>query len=148
MARNEIPAIPPSNNSFTGRQKQVVPTANESAEQISLFQWAEYAACTAPELRLLYHIPNGGKRDKATAARLKREGVKAGVPDICLPVARGRYHGLYIELKAGKNTVTDNQSRWLTELTKQGYCTAVCYGWESASKVIEEYLSIPDGRKV
>lgn len=123
-------------------------TASESGEQISLFQWAKYAACTNPELHLLYHIPNGGKRDKATAARLKREGVKAGVPDICLPVARGKYHGLYIELKAGKNTVTDNQSRWLTELTRQGYCTAVCYGWEPASKVIEQYLSIPDGRKV
>lgn len=113
---------------------------SESTEQIGLFRWADYAACTMPELRLLFHIPNGGKRHKTTAARLKMEGVKAGVPDICLPVARGKYHGLYIELKAGKNTVTDNQSRWLTELTRQGYCTAVCYGWEEASKIIMRYL--------
>lgn len=42
------------------------------------------------------------KRDKATAVALKRQGVKAGVPDICLPVARNGYHGLHIELKAGK----------------------------------------------
>lgn len=95
-----------------------------------------------PELELLYHIPNGGKRDITTAKRLKAEGVKAGVPDICLPVARGKYHGLYVELKAGKNKTTENQDRWLTALHNNGYCTSVCYGWEDAAKVISNYLKM------
>ncbi len=56
-------------------------------------------------------MPNGGKRDKATAAVLKRQGVKAGVPDIMLPAARAGYHGLYIELKAGENTTTKKTKR-------------------------------------
>lgn len=115
-------------------------TVNEGVEQASLFRWATLASGTIPELELLYHIPNGGKRDIATARRLKAEGVKAGVPDLCLPVARGEYHGLYIELKAGKNKTTKNQDEWLTRLMAQGYCVAVCYGWESASKTLTEYL--------
>ncbi|QNU68698.1 VRR-NUC domain-containing protein [Ruminiclostridium herbifermentans] len=93
-----------------------------------------------PELDLMYHIPNGGKRDIATAKRLKAEGVKAGVPDICLPVPRGVYHGLYIELKAGENKTTRKQNEWLEALDNNGYFTAVCYGWEEASKVITNYL--------
>lgn len=120
--------------------KTTIPTVNESVEQINLFRWAAYASGGMPELGLLYHIPNGGKRDITTAKRLKAEGVKAGVPDLCLPVPRGIYHGLYIELKAGKNKTTTNQNRWLDDLLKQGYCVAVCYGWEAASKVLTDYL--------
>lgn len=122
-----------------------IASANESGEQITLFQWAALHTRKFPELELLYHIPNGGKRHKTTAIRLKAEGVKAGVPDICLPVPKGHYHGLYIELKAGKNTTTDNQDRWLQALAANGYYTAVCYGWEMASNAILEYLRGGDG---
>lgn len=124
--------------------KTTLPAASESVEQICLFRWAIYASGTMPELELLHHIPNGGKRDITTARRLKAEGVKAGVPDISLPVPSGRYHGLYIELKAGKNKTTENQNEWLDKLTQQGYYIAVCYGWEAASKVITEYLKQPE----
>ena len=103
-------------------------TSTESQEQITLFHWAAVQAGKYPELELLFHIPNGGHRHKTTAARLKAEGVKAGVPDLCLPVPRSGYHGLYIELKAGRNDTTDNQDRWLQALTDNGYYTAVCHG--------------------
>ena len=72
---------------------------SESAEQSALFAWASQVSFSYPALRLLYAIPNGGARNKITAAILKREGVRAGVPDICLPVPSGAYHALYIELK-------------------------------------------------
>ena len=52
-------------------------------------------------------------RDIRTAANLKKEGVKRGVPDICLPVSRGKYHGLYIEMKAGKNKPSKEQKEWI-----------------------------------
>lgn len=118
------------------------PTVSESAEQQALFRWAEYMSGRHPEIRLLYHIPNEGKRSRATGARLKAEGLKAGVPDICLPVAIGKYHGLYIELKAGRNTATDKQKEWLAALASRGYCTAVCWGWEQAAAVITDYLGV------
>ena len=94
---------------------------DESGHQEALFSWAAYRTEIMPELQYMYHVPNGGKRDKATAAVLKRQGVKAGVPDIMLPAARAGYHGLYIELKAGENTTTKKQKEWLEYLRQQGY---------------------------
>lgn len=69
------------------------------------------------------------------------------MPDIVLPAVRAGYHGLYIELKAGKNTTTDNQKRWLEYLRQQGYYTAVCYGWQLAAELIERYLLHPEELK-
>jgi hypothetical protein len=114
---------------------------SESTEQQALFEWAESAAKKTPELRLLFAVPNGGKRDKVTAAILKREGVKSGVPDICLPVPCGKYHGLYIEMKVGDNTPSTNQLWWIEQLQKQGYKVEVCYGWDEAVKVIVGYMT-------
>lgn len=116
------------------------PYIYESEEQARLFQWAIYECGKYPELKLLYHIPNGGSRNKLEAANLKRQGVKAGVPDLCLPVARGKYHGLYIEMKAGRNKASENQKQWLSDLNEQGYCAVLCYGWNVASEVITNYL--------
>ena len=76
-----------------------LPCPHEAAEQRNIFEWAGLMRRAHPELQLLYHVPNEGKRTWRTGARLKSEGLKPGVPDICLPVARGKYHGLYVELK-------------------------------------------------
>lgn len=115
-------------------------TGTEAEEQQALMQWANIIVGQIPEINLLFHIPNGGKRDKVTAALLKAEGVKSGVPDLFLPVARGGYHGLFIELKVGSNKPSALQEIWLKQLTLQGYCTAVCYGWHEAAEVITKYL--------
>lgn len=117
---------------------------DESGHQEALFNWAAYQLERMPELEYMHHVPNGGKRDAATAIALKRQGVKAGVPDIVLPAPRAEYHGLYIELKAGKNTTTAKQKAWLKFLRQQGYYTAVCYGWQLAAELIERYLLKPD----
>ena len=120
-----------------------LPVPTESTEQQCLFRWAGYQKGCFPELTLLYHVPNGGSRNKAEAGRFRAEGVKAGVPDLCLPVARGGYHGLYIELKRKKGgRVSEDQKAWLSALQQQGYFAALCNGWEAAAKVITEYLSM------
>lgn len=84
----------------------------------------------------------GEKRDIGTARKLKQEGVKAGVPDLVLPVSRGGYHGLYIELKVGKNKPTKEQKEWLEALKQEGYYATWCVGSEAAIKIIEEYLQM------
>lgn len=122
-------------------------TVTESEEQRSLFVWATIAAGKYPALNLLFHIPNEGKRSQWTGARMRSEGLKSGVPDLSLPVARSGYHGLFIELKAGKNKPTANQLAWLEALEAQGYKTAVCYGWEAAKNVIEAYLKAREEKK-
>lgn len=113
----------------------------ESQEQQLLFEWAALSAGRWPELALMYHIPNGGSRSKSEAGRFRAEGVKAGVPDICLPAARGGYHGLYIELKRIKGSrVSTAQQGWIAALRDQGYYACVCKGWDDAAHVIKKYL--------
>ena len=112
----------------------------EDAEQIALFQWAAMQSAKFPELQLMFHIPNGGKRNAQEAARFKQMGVKAGVPDLFLPVARGGFHGLWIELKSPKGRTSASQETFLEELRNQGYKTAVCFGWEMAAREIKEYI--------
>lgn len=113
----------------------------EHQEQVALFEWASWMEKQIPELHLMHAIPNGGKRDKVTAARLKAEGVKPGVPDICLPVPRGDKHGLYIEMKRRKGgSVSADQLKWLDNLMRQGYECHVCRGCEEARSVILDYL--------
>lgn len=117
-------------------------THYESAEQETVIRWAEYAEGKYPELKLLYHIPNGGSRNVKEAANLKRQGVKAGVPDLCLPATKGKYAGLYIEMKAGNNKPTQKQLEWLEMLKRQGYAAVVCRGADEAIKTIESYLKL------
>ncbi len=112
----------------------------EAKDQEAIFAWAKIRESVYPELKLLHHIPNGGSRNKIEGANLKRQGVKAGVPDIYLPVPRGKYHGLYIELKHGKNKLSDLQREWLAWLNDQGYLALCIHGWEDAIKSIENYL--------
>jgi hypothetical protein len=59
-----------------------------------------------------------------------------------LPVARGGYHGLYIELKTGKGRTSESQDWWIDKLTIEGYKAVVCRGWEAAKDMIEEYLKL------
>lgn len=121
------------------------PVPTEGEEQEALFEWANRLSFAYPELTLLYHIPNEGKRSKSTGAKMKREGMKSGIPDIHLPVAKGPYHSLYIELKRRKGgTVTHAQGTWQQLLRKYGNAAHICYGWEEAAKVIEEYLRLEE----
>lgn len=118
---------------------RTVPT--ENMEQAALFQWAEMSTGRHPELSLLFAVPNGGYRTSKTAAILQKTGVKPGVPDICLPVARGGYNSLYVELKRVKGGVVSiNQKAWLKALQEQGHRVEVCKGWDAARAVIEDYL--------
>ena len=117
-------------------------TPRESVEQKTLIKWARLARGKYPELDMLYHITNEGKRSVVTGARLKSEGLKPGVPDLCLAVARGGAHGLYIEMKRTKGgRVSPQQAAWLEKLAHEGYATAICRGWEQARDVIERYLA-------
>ena len=113
---------------------------SESDEQIALFRWAQVASAVKPELKLLFHVPNEGKRTRYSGGKLLAEGLKPGVPDICLPVPNRKCHGLFIEMKAGRNKPTENQEFWLDALSAQGYCTVVAYGWVEAKTIIENYL--------
>lgn len=118
--------------------KTYAPT--EHQEQVALFQWAGISERAYPELALLHAVPNGGSRHPAEAKNLKAAGVKPGVPDICLPVPRGKYHGLYIELKSQKGRPSEFQEEWISRLNQQGYMAVCCHGFEEARSAIMSYL--------
>lgn len=93
----------------------------------------------------LYAVPNGGLRTVQEGVRLKMEGVQKGVPDLVLPIARGGYHGLYLEMKAGNGRTSKEQDGWLAFLEDQGYRVAVAWTVERALHVLEDYLSSGEG---
>lgn len=112
---------------------------SETTEQIALFDWARANEAFIPELKLLHHVPNEGKRSNGPV--LKAAGLKTGVPDLCLPVARGDFHGLYIEMKFGSGRTTKAQEEFMSMLQTQGYKTAVAYGADQAREIIRHYLA-------
>jgi hypothetical protein len=158
--------------------EQLAASNTEHGHQCALFCWAaqqcnEWQAtpkilgnitgnALAQQLSLMFAIPNGGLRHKATAGNLKAEGVKSGVPDIMLPVAQrsknslahydtGTWHGLFIEMKKpsekpkngnSKGGVSSNQNEWHIALRAQGYLVFVCYTWEEARDVVLRYLGV------
>ena len=124
---------------FYPKDPRKLPTEGE--EQATLFTWAQMQSRRRPELKLLFHIPNGGSRNKIEAAHLKAQGVKSGVPDLFLPVARGVWYGLFVELKRQKGgRVSDQQRRWIEALERQGYRAEIACGWKDAAQIITEYL--------
>lgn len=116
---------------------------SETTEQIELFRWAKQWEEYVPELALLHHIPNEGER--TNGALLKAMGLKRGVPDIFLPVAGKVWHGLYIEMKYGKNRSSKEQRLFMERLEAAGYKTVVAYSAEAAKEEIRKYLSCPSG---
>lgn len=114
--------------------------SSEDVEQQAVIQWARMSSGRYPELALLHHIPNGGNRNAREGAKLKRMGVLAGVPDLHLPVARGRYHSLYIEMKFDDGRLLKSQREFLTAAAGlQNYCV-VCYSAADAIEAIQTYI--------
>lgn len=96
-----------------------------------------------PILDEYYAVPNGGKRDKITAAKLKAEGVKPGTPDTHFPVACGNYHSMYIEMKKpGEGRLSPEQEDRFARLTANGNLVHVCYTWTEATGKLRHYLML------
>jgi hypothetical protein len=94
-----------------------------------------------PKVLRLHAIPNGGWRGMREGMKLKAEGVRPGIPDLCLPVARYGHHGLYMELKNAKGKVRPDQWTVMEELHDEGYCVRLCNDPDTALNLIESYLN-------
>ena len=111
---------------------------SEHQEQVALFQ----ALSLHPECRWIFTTPNGGLRSKTTAVNLVREGLKKGAWDIFIPLARQGFHGMFIEMKYGKNKLTPEQAEFGEFVSEQGYKTFVSYNWQDAYNAIVEYMGL------
>lgn len=129
----QVPAAP--------RGKSIDREGNEQAALIS-----ELRIRMPKVADLIYHVPNGGHRLKSVAAKLKRQGVVAGIPDLVLTMARGGYFGLYIEFKAtppNDAAISASQHERIRKLNEQGYLAIVCRGHFDAMEAIRAYLRLP-----
>ena len=134
------------------RLKEIAPVPTEHAEQVALFSWARYSVGRYPELDLLFAIPNAGgfsggfKNNARRVQRLIDEGLKPGMPDTCLPVSRGGFHSLYVELKRRRGgSVKESQHDVKAALEAAGNKVVICKGWEEARAAILDYLALEGG---
>jgi len=112
----------------------------EHNHQVAIFQWAKLYEKKYPPLVLLNGSLTGVNLDPKVAARAKAAGVKAGFPDINLPVAQGGYLGLYIELKTDKGRASPDQKRVMGMLGAMGHLVVMAKGSEKPIQLIENYL--------
>lgn len=120
---------------------KVKPAISEDVIQAQVITWAKRQAKVYPELARLFHVPNGGQRHAAVAAKLQGQGVKPGVPDLCLPVPRFGCHGLWIEMKTQAGRVSPHQKDWIAFLRCVGYRVEVCRSFDEARDVLLSYLN-------
>lgn len=128
---------------FKQRTVRAKPVDREGQEQAALMRELELRYPAVFEL--MYHVPNGGHRVKAVASKLKAQGVKAGIPDLVLTMARGGYFGLYIEFKAtppNDAAISASQHERIHKLNEQGYLAVVCRGHFDAMEQIRAYLRL------
>lgn len=119
------------------------PVDREGLEQAALM--AELRLRMPEVADLIYHVPNGGHRVKSVAAKLKAQGVKAGIPDLVLPMARGGFFGLYIEFKAAPPydaAVSESQHERIRKLNAHGYLAVVCRGNFDTVEQLRAYLRL------
>lgn len=90
----------------------------------------------------IFAIPNGGDRHVAVAVKLKKEGVKSGVPDLFIPVIRSNYGGMFLEMKRKGGKLSDVQRFWLDQLEEEGYRVKVAFSVDEAIKAIEDYTKL------
>jgi ABC-type sugar transport system ATPase subunit len=126
------------------RRRRIASGPSEENTQAAVVRWMELQH---PDVaQWLHHSPNGGIRNKATAARLKAMGVRKGFPDLVLTLRRGGFVCLAIELKVGKNKATAEQAQWLDHLGGQGWMAVLCVGFEATVRTLADYMALPEHR--
>lgn len=118
---------------------------SEHATQCACFEWWDaWAPTIGLPARLLFAIPNAGAgAQKGRAGWLKAEGVKAGTADTFLSLPRGRYHGLYLELKHGRNDLSPEQRSFREAVMKQDYGFTTVRSIDEFQSAIRSYLAMP-----
>jgi len=134
----------------------------EHFDQVQVINWCELNKKLYPCLGFIYAIPNAGQRHPAVGAKMKAEGLKKGMLDLCLPwpkeisVGGGSvvldhpiFHtcGLYIEMKAKPNgKLTPEQKEWIAYLLDVGYEVKVAWSADEAIGYLKEYVNPEETR--
>jgi hypothetical protein len=134
----------PANDRMTADEYRTRHMSEEAIHK-AVVDWADRQAVTEPALELLFHVPNGGSRHVAEAAKLRKMGTRQGIPDLLLPHVMpdadgGASWGLALELKSPSGRLRDNQKWWLRRLLEQGWAIGVAWSFAEAHHMIQRYL--------
>jgi hypothetical protein len=110
---------------------------NEHSLQVQCVKWFKLQY----PREIIFAIPNGGKRFYSTAKRLSAEGLLAGIPDLMIPTPNSEFHGLFIEMKYGKNTTSKQQKIIIESLKAKGYKCEVVKSFEAFTLLVNTYYS-------
>lgn len=125
------------------RQKARTPRGSEEHdEQVLFFKVLAANEKSRPELRYVYAVPNGGYRNKATAAKLKAEGTRRGISDVCIPIPSNGFHGAYFEFKSKTGALSREQKEFADFVMSRGYKFFVARSAKEALKELQIYLGV------
>lgn len=127
-----------------GKQPRKKPSNEESNCQINCVKWFRFVYPSY----LIFAIPNGGARNKITGAIMKREGVVAGVADLCVLYGNGDHNGLYIEMKTKTGKQQPTQKAFEEHCVKQGYKYVICNSFDSFKETIEDYITTKQAKAI
>jgi hypothetical protein len=141
-----------ANETMSAAEAQDLFDGNQSEDELhrACVRWAEAQSAALPELKALFHPPNGGHRDARTGARMKQLGAKAGVPDLCLPIVRPvtwaggdevAAGALWIELKSESGRLRDSQEKWRARLLKHQHCWTLCRSLDGFRAAVTDYVA-------
>lgn len=122
------------------KRHDCMPPPLEHDIQTAFIHWVRLAEKMDWRLQLLFAVPNAAKRNPVVAARMKREGLRAGVPDTMLPYPSGPFIGLAIEFKRPGKTTSESQDEYIPLLVKAGWLVAICTDAEAAIRTVQDYL--------
>jgi hypothetical protein len=155
------PSPPPTRRRTRKAAGAPVPAAcyypSEHDEQAGFFARIDWICATYPDqypdLGAIFAVPNGGERPatedangnrvSVVAARMRDEGLRAGVPDLCIPVPRAPHPGAFLETKRRRGApsrIDPDQVVWITRLLDLGWFVRVCYGEAELWRTATEYL--------
>ncbi|UTZ44538.1 VRR-NUC domain-containing protein [Vibrio campbellii] len=118
------------------------PILQEHWLQVRIFFVMEVQYPTLYEVA--FAVPNGGHRTKRAAKLMPYEGQKKGTPDICIPDPRGKYHGMFLEVKTDKGTASKEQKAKAELYRKRGYYVVIAKGFAKCMDELAKYHDLPE----
>lgn len=115
-------------------------TLSEDGELIKFFEWLAWQTIQRPEFAVVHHVENERRTSWSQGKTRKQKGVKAGIPDIVAPIPRGRFPGLYIEMKSEHGKLSDKQKTMCELLHSLGHCVRLARSADEAIEIFKKYI--------